>query len=88
MCQHSFLSHAPDTDFISIIVWMGCGIMDVPTAFLYAPLIEKRDVCCRPPQVLVKLGLVERGVVWKLKKALYGLRTSPRAWKEERDKKS
>ena len=60
---------------------------DVSTAFLYAPLIEKRDVYCRPPQVLVKLGLVEPGIVWKLKRALYGLRTSPRAWEEERDKK-
>ena len=30
---------------------------DVSTAFLYAPLIEKRDVYCKPPQVLVKLGL-------------------------------
>ena len=60
---------------------------DVSTAFLYAPLIEKRDVYCKPPQVLVKLGLVKPGTVWKLKKALYGLRTSPRAWEEERDRK-
>ena len=45
------------------------------------------DVYCRPPQVLVKLGLVEPGIVWKVKKALHGLRTSPRAWEEERDKK-
>ena len=60
---------------------------DVSTAFLYAPLIEKRDVYCKPPQVLVKLGLIQPGTVWKLKKALYGLRTSPRAWEEERDRK-
>ena len=60
---------------------------DVSTAFLYAPLIEKRDVYCKPPQVLVKLGLIRPGTVWKLKKALYGLRTSPRAWEEERDRK-
>ena len=43
---------------------------DVSTAFLYALLIEKRDVYCKPPQVLVKLGLVQPGTVWKLKKAL------------------
>ena len=42
---------------------------------------------CKPPQVLVKLGLIQPGTVWKLKKALYGLRTSPRAWEEERDRK-
>ena len=29
---------------------------DVSTAFLYAPLIEKRDVYCKPPQVLVNWG--------------------------------
>ena len=52
-----------------------------------APLIEKRDVYCKPPQVLVELGLIQPGTVWKLKKALYGLRTSPRAWEEERDGK-
>ena len=60
---------------------------DVSTAFLYAPLIEKRDVYCKPPQVLVKLGLIQSRTVWKVKKALYGLRTSPRAWEEERDRK-
>ena len=33
------------------------------------------------------LGLAQPGVVWKLNKALYGLRTSPKAWEEERDQK-
>ena len=36
---------------------------------------------------MVRLGLVQPGIVWKLKKALYGLRTSPKAWEEERDQK-
>ena len=43
---------------------------DVSTAFLYAPLIEKRDVYCKPPQVLVKLGLVQPGTVWKTQEGL------------------
>ena len=30
---------------------------------------------------------MQPGVVWKLNKALYGLRTSPKAWEEERDGK-
>ena len=34
-----------------------------------------------------ELGLIQPGTVWKLKKAPYGLRTSPRAWEEERDRK-
>ena len=28
---------------------------------------------------------VQPGIVWKIKKALYGLRTSPVAWEAERD---
>ena len=60
---------------------------DVSTAFLYASLPEEQEVYCRPPNVLVRLGLVQPGIVWRLKKALYGLRTSPKAWEEERDQK-
>ena len=60
---------------------------DVSTAFLYASLPEEQELYCRPPNVLVRLGLVQPGIVWKLKKALYGLRTSPKAWEEERDQK-
>ena len=31
----------------------------------------------RPPKILVETKVAEDGVVWKIKKALYGLRTSP-----------
>ena len=60
---------------------------DVSTALLYAQLPEDHTVYCRPSNALVRLGLVQPGVVWKLNKALYGLRTSPKAWEEERDEK-
>ena len=60
---------------------------DVSTAFPYASLPEGQDVNCRPPNVLVRLGLVQPGIVWKLKKALCGLRASSKAWEEERDQK-
>ena len=39
----------------------------------------------RPPKILVDTEVVAEGVVWKIKKALYGLRTSPIAWETERD---
>ena len=39
----------------------------------------------RPPKILVETKVVDDGVVWKIKKALYGLRTSPIAWETERD---
>ena len=65
---------------------------DVSTAFLYARLYGDRDtdldgqyIYMRPPKVIEKLGLLPEGTTWKLKKALYGLRTSPLAWEVERD---
>ena len=60
---------------------------DVSTAFLYARLYGDRDtdldgqyIYMRPPKVIEKLGLLPEGTIWKLKKALYGLRTSPIPW--------
>ena len=35
--------------------------------------------------MIEKLGLLPEGTIWKLKKALHGLRTSPLAWEVERD---
>ena len=65
---------------------------DVSTAFLYARLYGDRDtdldgqfIFMRPPRVIEKLGLLPEGTIWKLKKALYGLRTSLLAWEVERD---
>ena len=65
---------------------------DVSTAFLYARLYGDRDtdldgqyIYMKPPKVIEKLGLLPEGTIWKLKKALYGLRTSPLAWEVERD---
>ena len=65
---------------------------DVSTAFLYARLFGDRDtdlggseIFMRPPKILVETEVVDDGVVWKIKKALYGLRTSPIAWETERD---
>ena len=62
---------------------------DVSTAFLYARLYGDRDtdldgqyIYMRPPKVMKNEG---EGAIWKLKKALYGLRTSPLAWDVERD---
>ena len=67
-------------------VW-SLGLLDVITAFLYAALNEKEDgiIIVQPPTILVRLGLVKPGVMWKLKKALYGLRCAPKRWGEERD---
>eukprot|EP00975_Prorocentrum_lima_P052358 10972108-Prorocentrum_lima.AAC.1 len=36
--------------------------------------------------MLARLGIVETGTVWDIKRAVYGLKESPRLWQEERDK--
>ena len=53
-----------------------CHSADVTNAFLNAVLDEEVYVKCPP-------GFEVRGYVWKLKRALYGLRTAPRAWFKE-----
>ena len=80
---------------LSVASHMGWPVecWDVSTAFLYARLLGDRDtnlggneIYMRPPRILVETKVVADGVVWKIKKALYGLRTSPIAWETERDK--
>ena len=43
------------------------------------------EIFTRPPKILVETKVVEEGVVWKIKKVFYALRTSPIAWETERD---
>ena len=79
---------------LSVASHMGWPVecWDVSTAFSYARLFGDRDtdlggneIYMRPPRILVETNVVAEGVVWKIKKALYGLRTSPIAWETERD---
>ena len=79
---------------LSVASHMGWPVecWDVSTAFLYARLFGDRDtdlggneIYMRPPKILIDTDVVKDGVVWKIKKALYGLRTSPIAWETERD---
>ena len=65
---------------------------DVSTAFLYARLYGDRDtdldghyIYMKPARVIEVFGLLPEVTIWKLKKALYGLRTSPLAWEAEGD---
>eukprot|EP00975_Prorocentrum_lima_P030971 6502841-Prorocentrum_lima.AAC.1 len=38
------------------------------------------------PQISTKLGAVKPGIVWKIRRAVYGLKRSPRLRQEERDR--
>ena len=65
----------------------GVSSLDVATAFLNAPMPveEEETVYVRPPLFLEQFGLIKPGTNWKLTKAVYGLRVSPRLWGKERD---
>eukprot|EP00971_Amphidinium_carterae_P313191 6224328-Amphidinium_carterae.1 len=58
---------------------------DIPQAFLYASIEDGRHVYLRPPKICVDFGLVPADTLWKLKRALYGLRESPKLWEKKRD---
>ena len=70
-----------------------CCVVDVKTAFLYAPVRGSQEgdkeapiIVVKPPYLLVQMGLLKPMDRWKVKRALYGLQTSPRDWSEHRDK--
>ena len=63
------------------------GSLDIKTTFLHAPLSDENDgiYLVRPPEIIVRLGLIKEGVFWKLRKVLYGLRSGPKKWGDHRD---
>ena len=62
-------------------------VIDIKTAFLNAKLPDQLEtVYVRPPQALIEFGLVAPGTIWRVMKAAYGLRISPKAWGAERGK--
>ena len=65
----------------------GVSSLDVATAFLNAPMPESEEeaVYVKPPRLLEQFNLISSDVYWKLEKAVYGLRISPRLWGKERD---
>ena len=48
--------------------------------------LRGNEILMRTPKVLVEVGTVQTGMIWKIKKARFGLRTSPIAWETERNK--
>ena len=50
-----------------------------------APIPEGELILVQPPKQWVDWGIVGKNVVWKLRRAVYGLRQSPKWWSDERD---
>ena len=63
--------------YIAHIKKLCVALGDVGTAFLHAPLPKDMVVHVQPP-----MNLRRAGEVWKLFKALYGLRQAPRLFQE------
>ena len=63
--------------------------LDVKTAFLNAPAAHDRGVVVvQPPRIFQEAGVLrDQKELWLVKKALYGLVTSPRDWCDHRDGK-
>ena len=71
------------------VTWKGFTI-DVKSAFLYAPIgaeAQGREerIVVKPPSFLTELGILKGTDRWWVKKALYGLPTSPKDWGNYRD---
>ena len=61
-------------------------VLDVNAAFLYASLPkDEPPVTVSPPGLLKRLGLAGQTELWVLRKALYGLRVSPKCWTKTRN---
>ena len=54
-------------------------------AFLNAYVPEGELILVQPLKQLVDWGIVRSGILWKLRRAVYGLRQSPKWWSDERD---
>ena len=70
----------------ALMTWSLC-VMDVRTAFLLAPLLfqEDRPTLVQAPKMFL-LGGVCKETIWRVKRALYGMVTSPRSWEVYRNK--
>ena len=64
---------------------IGITTLDVETAFLNTPMPKDEPVYARPLNLLVQYNLVVQNQIWRLDKAVNGLRTSPRLWGQCRD---
>jgi hypothetical protein len=80
-----YYSATPSTAYIRVIDFLIARynlesmIADVSGAFLHTPTPADLTLLVRPPP---ESRAARRGLVWRLTKMLYGLRSSPQAWQD------
>ena len=73
---------ATTPNFSTLMVLLTVGLatgfqlhfMDISTSFLHAPV--QNEVCVQPPSEATSGS----SIAWKLKRAMYGLRSAPASW--------
>eukprot|EP00971_Amphidinium_carterae_P251253 4987723-Amphidinium_carterae.1 len=85
MDPESVYAGTPHMSSLKILLVMACknswtiATSDISGAFLRAPLTDEGHVT-PPPEIYSSEA--QSGIVWKLKRALYGLRQAPTAWQQ------
>ena len=62
--------------------------LDVKGALLNTPLPPDELILVQQPAQWVDWGIVGKDASWKLNRAVYGLRQSPKWWSDERDRRA
>ena len=91
--EETYTGGADATSF-RVMVWVSSRegwvslVLDARTAFLNADLVQEDQtnfILVVPPVIFVKKGCLPAGYLYRPKKAVYGLRRSPRLWGLHRD---
>ena len=91
--EHSTTTTNLDAPLLRLMLGLSCSTettwssIDITGAFLNADIHDGDTVLVTPPPILVKVDIVKPNTVWRVKKAIYGLREAPRLWHQERDQK-
>ena len=89
--EHSTTTTNLDALLLRLMLSLACSrettwsSVDITSAFLNADIHEDDTILITPPPILVKMDIVKPNTVWRVKKAIYGLREAPRLWQPERD---
>ena len=79
--EHSTTTTNLDAPLLRLMLSLACSkettwsSVDITSAFLNADIHEEDTVLITPPPILVKMDIVKPNTVWRVKKAIYGLRS-------------